>query len=115
MLLYKLNLLLNEWVAAESAKLVRSEMDILISLFTYLKTIKEPLMLIIKADLELLFLSSAYQIFESDILAKEEQYRQAYHSFGLSGIILSWMKRGMKEPAVQMAEILVQILKPFTK
>ncbi len=113
-ILYKLNLLLNEWVVVESAKSVRNETDIFTSLFTYLQTIKEPLMLIIKAKLELLFLSSAYQIFEEDILMKEEQYRQAYHSFGLSGIILSWVKRDMKEPPDQMAEILVQIVKPFT-
>ncbi len=55
----------------------------------------------------MLILSSAYQIFEEDLLDKEEQYRQSYHSFGLSGMILSWLKRGMKEPPVQMAEILV--------
>lgn len=111
---YKLNLLLNEWVAVESAKPARCEMDIFISLFTYLQTIKEPLMLIIKAKLEMLILSSAYQIFEEDLLEKEVQYRQAYHSFGLSGMILSWLKRGMKEPLVQMAEILVHIIMPFT-
>lgn len=113
-LLYKLSVLLNSWVAVESAKPVRSELDVFTSLFTYLQTIKEPLLLMIKAKLEMLLLSSAYQIFEEDFLIKEEQYRQAYHSFGLSGTILSWLKRGMKEPPAQMAEILVQIIQPFT-
>lgn len=37
----------------------------------------------------------------------------SHHSFGLSGIILSWVKRGMKEPPDQMSGILVQIVKPF--
>ena len=112
-LLYKLDLLLDAWVTAKSAEEYQNEMDIFISLFTYLKTIREPLRLILKANLELLILTSAYRIFETDTLLRAEQYQQAYHSFGLSGIILSWVKQGMKESPEQMAEFLVQILEPF--
>lgn len=112
-LLYRLNSLLHEWVTTQSTQTTQNETEIFISLFTYLMTIKEPLLLMTKANLEALLLTSFYQLLEADITPEEEKYRQAYHSFGLTGIILSWIKRGLQESPAQMAEILVQILAPF--
>ena len=92
----------------------KNKEDILIykvslSLFTYLVTLQDILDAIIQSGLEHILLLSNYSIFEDCItLPISEQYSRYYHSMGLSGFILAWIKRGMKESPEEMGNILIQ-------
>ena len=89
----------------------KNKEDICISLFTYLVTLQDILDTIIQSGLEHILLLSNYSIFEDFItLPISEQYSRYYHAMGLSGFILAWIKRGMKESPEEMGNILIQTI-----
>ena len=110
-LIYKVSLLLDKWYKHGKEYNYNRKEDICISLFTYLVTLQDILDTIIQSGLEHILLLSNYSIFEDFItLPISEQYSRYYHAMGLSGFILAWIKRGMKESPEEMGNILIQTI-----
>jgi hypothetical protein len=110
-LICKVSLLLDKWYKYVTEHNYNSKEELCISLFTYLVTLQDILDTIIQSGLEHVLLLSNYSIFEDSInLPISEQYSRYYHAMGLSGFILAWIKRGMKESPEDMETFL---LKPY--
>ncbi len=110
-LIYKVSLLLDKWYKEATENNYTNKEEICISLFRYLVTLEDVLENIIQSGLEHILLLSNYSIFEDFInLSISEQYSRYYHAMGLSGFILAWIKRGMKESPEEMANILTQTI-----
>lgn len=110
-LVYKVDRLLDAWVRREKGRNHTGEREIFISLFGYLLAVREDLETIVKAGMENVLLRANYRVFAPEgELPVGEQYKICYHSMGLSGVILSWVKRGMRETPEEMAEIVVRTL-----
>lgn len=105
-LIYKIDLLLKQWTDDNKLSDFKTQTEVFTSLFEYFITIKEPIDIIIKSGMESALLMANYRIFEQKTnLPISEAYKYCYHSMGLSGLLLSWIKRGMKETPQEMGEI----------
>lgn len=110
-LVYKVDLMMDQWVQEEYTRQFDSEKDIFISLFCYLLTIREELETIVRAGMENTLLTANYRVFEAEEYPSASQkYHVCYHTMGLSGVILSWIKRGMKESPEEMGKILTDTI-----
>lgn len=110
-LVYKVDLLLDAWVRQEKDCAHTDEKEVFISLFRYLLTVREELETIVQAGMEQVLLLANYRVFEpSSETPLADQYKFCYHAMGLSGVILSWIKRGMRESPETMGEIVVHTL-----
>lgn len=110
-LVYKVDLLMDAWVQREKGTPYPGEREIFISLFRYLLTVRRELETVVKAGMENVLLRANYRVFAPDgQLSVAEQYKRCYHSMGLSAVILSWIKRGMRETPEEMAGIVVRTL-----
>lgn len=106
-LVYKVDIMLEQWVQREQSIQYDTEKDIFVSLFYYLQTIQDELDTIVKSRMESTLLTANYRVFETEEYPSASQkYNACYHSMGLSGVILSWIKKGMKESPEEMGTIL---------
>ena len=105
-LVYKIDLLLEQWTNSNRLSSFKTQTEVFVSLFQYFTTIREPIDIIIKSGMESALLMANYRIFEQKTdLPIGEAYKYCYHSMGLSGLLLAWVKRGMKETPQEMGEI----------
>lgn len=105
-LIYKIDLLLEQWTNDNKLCDFKTHEEVFVSLFQYFLTIRETIDIIIKSGMESALLMANYRIFEQKAdLPISEAYKYCYHSMGLSGLLLSWVKRGMKETPQEMGKI----------
>ena len=102
---FKLDKLISEWVREHPPKESASDYELSLSFFQFFYSIHDIVQTLIRANLSLLLLNRLILKFNDINTAdSSEYYRQIFISFGLCGIILTWMDSDMKESPEQMAE-----------
>ena len=93
---FKLDKLMTEWIEKQPQKESVSAHELSIRFFQFFYSIRDIVQTLIRANLSLLLLNRLILKFNDINTAdSSEYYRQIFISFGLCGIILSWMDTGM--------------------
>lgn len=104
---FKLDKLMTEWIEKQPQKESVSAHELSIRFFQFFYSIRDIVQTLIRANLSLLLLNRLILKFNDiNIADSSEYYRQIFISFGLCGIILSWMDTGMKESPEEMGRII---------
>ena len=104
---FKLDKLMTEWIEKQPQKESASAHELSIRFFQFFYSIRDIVQTLIRANLSLLLLNRLILKFNDINTAdSSEYYRQIFISFGLCGIILSWMDTGMKESPEEMGRII---------
>lgn len=105
---FKLDKLMTEWIEKQPQKESVSAHELSIRFFQFFYSIRDIVQTLIRANLSLLLLNRLILKFNdiNNTADSSEYYRQIFISFGLCGIILSWMDTGMKESPEEMGRII---------
>lgn len=103
---FKLDKLMEEWIREHPQKEAPSAYEGSISFFQFFYSIREIVQTLIRANLSVLLLNRLILKFHDfHTPDRKEYYRQIFISFGLCGIILTWINGQMKETPEEMAEM----------
>lgn len=108
---FKLDKLMTEWVEKEMKTKDITLNQLALKFFQFFSLNKEIVQTLIQSNLSLLLLKQL--IDKLTIYGTPKQigyYEQIFISFGLCGIILTWMDTGMKESPEEMGKIVAQKL-----
>ena len=102
---FKLDKLMTEWIEKQPQKESASAHELSIRFFQFFYSIRDIVQTLIRANLSVMLLNRLILKFHDfNTPDRNEYYRQIFISFGLCGIILTWMDSDMKESPEQMAE-----------
>nr|WP_317364482.1 TetR/AcrR family transcriptional regulator C-terminal domain-containing protein [uncultured Blautia sp.] len=102
---FKLDKLISQWIHEHPRKESASAYESSLSFFQFFYSIHNIVQTLIRANLSVMLLNRLILKFHDfNTPDRNEYYRQIFISFGLCGIILTWMDNGMKESPEQMAE-----------
>lgn len=102
---FKLDKLMTEWIEKQPQKESVSAHELSIRFFQFFYSIRDIVQTLIRANLSVMLLNRLILKFHDfNTPDRNEYYRQIFISFGLCGIILTWMDSDMKESPEQMAE-----------
>ena len=100
---FKLDKLMTDWIEHEKTIRNTSACELAIRFFQFFYSIRDIVQTLIQAKLSLLLLNALIIRF-GDVFTQDcaEYYRQIFISFGLCGVILTWMDTGMNESPEEM-------------
>lgn len=110
---FKLDKLMTDWIEQEKTSGSTSACELAVRFFQFFYSIRDVVQTLIQAKLSLLVLNTLITHF-GDILTQDcsEYYRQIFISFGLCGVILTWMDTGMQESPEEMGKIVTETFFP---
>lgn len=110
---FKLDKLMTDWIEQERTIRDTSACELAVRFFRFFYSIRDVVQTLIQAKLSLLLLNTLILRF-GDIFTEDcaEYYRQIFISFGLCGVILTWMDTGMKESPEEMGKIVTETFFP---
>lgn len=110
---FKLDKLMTDWIEQEKAVGATSACELAVRFFQFFYSIRDIVQTLLQAKLSLLVLNTLITHF-GDILTQDcsEYYRQIFISFGLCGVILTWMDTGMQESPEEMGKIVTEAFFP---
>ena len=102
---FKLDKLMTDWIEHEKTIRNTSACELAIRFFQFFYSIRDIVQTLIQAKLSLLLLNALIIRF-GDVFTQDcaEYYRQIFISFGLCGVILTWMDTGMNESPEEMGK-----------
>ena len=105
MIEFKLDKLIDEWIREHPRKESASAYESSLSFFQFFYSIHEIVQTLIRANLSVMLLNRLILKFHDfNTPDRNEYYRQIFISFGLCGIILTWIDNDMKESPEEMAK-----------
>ena len=110
---FKLDKLMTDWIEHEKTIRNTSACELAIRFFQFFYSIRDIVQTLIQAKLSLLLLNALIIRF-GDVFTQDcaEYYRQIFISFGLCGVILTWMDTGMNESPEEMGKIVTETFFP---
>lgn len=105
MIEFKLDKLIDEWIRVHPRKESASAYESSLSFFQFFYSIHEIVQTLIRANLSVMLLNRLILKFHGfNTPDRNEYYRQIFISFGLCGIILTWIDNDMKESPEEMVK-----------
>lgn len=112
---FKLDKLITDWLAEHPVRKSDSASELSTRFFQFFYSIRDIAQTLIRADLSFLLLNRLIMKLNPIHTKKGcEYYRQIFISFGLCGIILTWMDNGMKESPEEMGEMVAHQFFPHS-
>lgn len=110
---FKLDKLMTDWIEHEKTIRNTSACELAIRFFQFFYSIRDIVQTLIQAKLSLLLLNALIIRF-GDVFTQDcaEYYRRIFISFGLCGVILTWMDTGMNESPEEMGKIVTETFFP---
>ncbi len=110
---FKLDKLMTDWIEHEKTIRNTSACELAIRFFQFFYSIRDIVQTLIQSKLSLLLLNALIIRF-GDVFTQDcaEYYRQIFISFGLCGVILTWMDTGMNESPEEMGKIVTETFFP---